>query len=284
MPVPYFPPEITDAVIMAVGNVRKEDRQTLLACCLVCRAWLPASRTHLFGYIAITRNWHRYTLLVDSVLHSDTMSRYLASIHTLHFGAFTEKSDRSGGFNLQFLIEFSGRLPGLRTLTLLFVRLDEDVTYRRWPLLFSRFPTITSLALHYGRFYSPTDLRRMLAALQSLEQLTLLGPAWRSSEAQQQHLCSSLRARWPALHYLHLRLMHISQSTEMLVRWIALSLVGSPLETLEFYHDGEAPDSLQEAAATLFGSVGGYVKDLTIGMHPQVTNVSACPLPPTIAD
>ena len=274
MPVPSLPPEITDTIISAVDNRGQEGRRTLLACCLVCHAWLQASRTNLFEYIVITGNWHRYTLLVDTVLHSDTMSRYLASSRTLVLldNESSWRYSRLPTFVFQFHIEFAGRLTGLHELTLSDLRLDEYVPYSRWPLLFSHFPTITSLDLWDCRFYSPVDLRRMLAALQSLQELTILDPTWRSSETRQQ-LCLTSRAQWPALHYLDLRLTHISQSTVIFARWIAKSLVGSPLKTLKCYYPLHvASDSLQEVAATLFDLVGRSVTYLVVGMYSQSSN------------
>ncbi|RPD55755.1 hypothetical protein L226DRAFT_446423, partial [Lentinus tigrinus ALCF2SS1-7] len=89
---PYMPPEITDAIISGIPLVpyrtfRPSLSHTLAMCALVCRAWLPRSRVELFKYIPIEDD-HTYDLLVKRVLHSETMSRYLASVDSLALGCF----------------------------------------------------------------------------------------------------------------------------------------------------------------------------------------------------
>ena len=284
MPALYLPPEITDSIISAVcdeeGYVEKT-YPTLLACCLVCHTWLPASRTQLFKTISLTSTqWRRYTLFVDRVLHSDTMSHYLASIHKLSI----TRPDTGTDIILQFLIEFAGRLPGLHELILTTLRLDQRISYSKWPLLFSQFPSITILMLSDCQFASFADLRRMLSALQSLEYLYLLdGIRWhiRPGADGQEHSYRPLPACWPALQYLNIWLIGDSQCMDTLLRWIAPSLVRSPLRTLEYHARRVTSDSLQEAAATMLDSVGGSVTDLTIGMHPQFSDLFTCRLSPT---
>ncbi|EMD30984.1 hypothetical protein CERSUDRAFT_60622, partial [Gelatoporia subvermispora B] len=46
MPRPTFPPELTDRVI----DYLHDDNTALGNCGLVCRAWLPSSRMHLFRH------------------------------------------------------------------------------------------------------------------------------------------------------------------------------------------------------------------------------------------
>ncbi|KAF8201139.1 hypothetical protein K438DRAFT_1821452 [Mycena galopus ATCC 62051] len=44
----YFPLEILELVIDALGSVSGESRKIPSACSLVCRRWVPRSRHHLF--------------------------------------------------------------------------------------------------------------------------------------------------------------------------------------------------------------------------------------------
>lgn len=287
MPEPRLPPEITDAIISAVDYKSSKHRDgycTLLACCLVCHAWLPASRIKMFEYIYIRSHsdWRRYTLLVDTVLHSDTMCRFLTSIHTLDLNLWKPPSERGGVFGLQFLVEFAGRLPRLRNLTLVQSHLHENVTCPRWHLLFSQFPAVTSLTLESCRFSSFADVRRMLTALRALEELYIsdfeahVVPG--SAGAEQQHTGLSSRAHWCALHTLHLDFnfectVELDQlrCAKTLVEWITLSLEGSSLKNLRLTQSYGAPDSLQVAASRLLGSAYlSSVTDLTVGMYSRV--------------
>ena len=49
MTVPHLPAELSDHVIDYLHN----DSQTLAACALTCRQWLPAARYHVFGVITL---------------------------------------------------------------------------------------------------------------------------------------------------------------------------------------------------------------------------------------
>ncbi|KAG7447428.1 uncharacterized protein BT62DRAFT_892499 [Guyanagaster necrorhizus] len=47
---PRFPPELCDRFI----DFLHDDRKALKECSLVCRAWIPASRFHLFERSDVT--------------------------------------------------------------------------------------------------------------------------------------------------------------------------------------------------------------------------------------
>ncbi|RPD76083.1 hypothetical protein L226DRAFT_396460 [Lentinus tigrinus ALCF2SS1-7] len=66
-------------------------------CALVCRAWLPRSRAKLFEDIHIN-NSRTYNLLVDRVVHSETMSLYLAPVNSLHLDPQLTSDQRSEAF------------------------------------------------------------------------------------------------------------------------------------------------------------------------------------------
>ncbi|SJL11125.1 uncharacterized protein ARMOST_14528 [Armillaria ostoyae] len=61
---PRFPPELFDRFI----DFLHHDNEALKACSLVCRAWIPASRFHLFEhiYFAVLSNRRRMVELLDS--------------------------------------------------------------------------------------------------------------------------------------------------------------------------------------------------------------------------
>ncbi|RPD61425.1 hypothetical protein L227DRAFT_68629 [Lentinus tigrinus ALCF2SS1-6] len=192
----YIPPEITDAIISAVASedmfVDGARTHTLAMCALVCRAWLPRSRAKLFEVVWIS-NQRSYDLLVERVLRSETMSRYPTSVNGFHI--YNENAEGSLGSAARlFLVEFAGKLPGLRDLFVL----DNDWTLQRpsvkWPLLLSRFHTITTLRLENCRFSCFSDVRRLLTALPLISALDIWYLTW-PTVSQELHLPSTLRSR-----------------------------------------------------------------------------------------
>ncbi|RPD68514.1 hypothetical protein L226DRAFT_576328 [Lentinus tigrinus ALCF2SS1-7] len=262
---PYIPPEITDTIISAVPLVpyrtfRPSLSHTLAMCALVCRAWLPRSRIELFENILI-RDDHTYDLLVERVLHSVTMSPNLASVDSLRLGRFNRSDPRSKAGRL-FFLEFAGKLPGLRTLSVF----NVDFTHQRpsvtWPLLLSQFRTITSLKLFDCQFSSFSDVRRLLTALPLLSTLVIAYLTW-PVVSHEVHLQTTLRPRtfWPELHTL--RIYHLPpESAAMFLRWITGALRGSPVKVLLCDPDLPSTGSLQEAVDAFVGRVGPSVTDL----------------------
>ncbi|RPD69476.1 hypothetical protein L226DRAFT_526628 [Lentinus tigrinus ALCF2SS1-7] len=255
---PHIPPEITDAIISAV-----DDPHTLTRCALVCRDWLPASRANLFKDIRIT-NGRSYALLVERVLHSEHMGQYLTSARSLCITDDREHSLSSGG--RLSLVEFAGKLPGLRELHVTSMDWTQQRPSVKWPLLLAHFGTITSLTLHSCRFASFTDVRRLLTALPRLSALAIWRLRWPTVPQQLMHLHTAPRSRacWPELHALRIDYDDEDppQCTQTLLRWITVALGGSAVRELSF---GIPPTgSLREIAVAFVGRVGRSVTSLTV--------------------
>ncbi|OCH94035.1 hypothetical protein OBBRIDRAFT_723682, partial [Obba rivulosa] len=62
-----LPPELTDRIIDFLYG----DKYTLAACGLVCRAWVPASRFHLFHSVRLRtkRQYLRWLFVLTSSRH-----------------------------------------------------------------------------------------------------------------------------------------------------------------------------------------------------------------------
>ncbi|RPD55739.1 hypothetical protein L226DRAFT_576346 [Lentinus tigrinus ALCF2SS1-7] len=270
---PYMPPEITDTIISAVPldrypGFRPSRTHTLAMCALVCRAWLPRSRVELFKNIPI-REEHTYDLLVERVLHSETMSPYLASVDRLVL--HRDRSDPPSKAGRLFFVEFAGKLAGLRTLDVEHI----DFTHQRpsvtWPLLLSQFRTITSLTLYNCHFSSFSDVRRLFTALPLLSSLSIDELTW-PMVSHEMHLRTTLRPRtfWPELHELHIWNLP-PQCAAMLLRWITGALHGSPVKELRCdILDLPSTGSVQEAVDAFVGRVGPSVTDLDIHMTDNV--------------
>ncbi|RPD75544.1 hypothetical protein L226DRAFT_47778 [Lentinus tigrinus ALCF2SS1-7] len=269
----YIPPEITDTIIAAV-----EHRHTLAMCALVCRDWLPASRTKLFRDIVIDHSLS-YALLVERVLHSETMSAYLSSVCSLTILGYLGSVSSA---TRMFPIEFAGKLQGLRELTLRRMDWTVRVPCAKWPLFLSQFRTITSLSLVGCRFSSFNDLRRMLTVLPLLSSLSIQDPSWSTVSLepfQQANLRS--RAWWPVLHKLYIkcalnRRYDAWRSTETLLKWLTSALRGSAVEELTYWMmfsgGPRIASSLQDTAVAFFTPLGQSVTNLRVTFQVASTN------------
>ncbi|RPD55744.1 hypothetical protein L226DRAFT_341847 [Lentinus tigrinus ALCF2SS1-7] len=277
---PSIPPEITDTIISAVPleryyPIRPPSRtHTLAMCALVCRAWLPRSRVELFEDITIEDD-HIYDLLVERVLHSETMSRYLTSVDSLalgrHGSAQPSKAARL------FFVEFAGKLPRLRTLSVRHIDFTQQRPSVTWPLLLSQFRTITSLTLYECRFSSFSDVRRLLTALPLLSTLSIFRLTCPMA-SHELHLQTTLRPRtyWPDLHTL--RIFDLSpKCAAVFLRWMAGALHGSPVKELHCdVLDLPSTGSLQEAVDAFMGRVGLSVTDLDTLRITNTLPLSGC--------
>jgi hypothetical protein len=75
-----IPPELIDAVL----DFLHDDRVVLYACAVVCKAWLPSCRFHLFSCILLhTWNAQKFSTLLDSPLHTSAITPYVRSLYLL---------------------------------------------------------------------------------------------------------------------------------------------------------------------------------------------------------
>ncbi|KAI0757766.1 hypothetical protein C8Q80DRAFT_1265625 [Daedaleopsis nitida] len=187
MPSPMFiPGELTDDII---GFIRAPETSMLLACALVCRNWLLASRHRLFERIDITCT--QYDLFLSRVVHSEAMQPWLSSVRYLALRdhrllASREvhlRPEENGLRRSQHLLhDFIGRLPNLAELELV----DADWIQRpphpsSHHILRSSsiaLPSLRRLSLCGHRFPSFSSLRRLLASLPRLEDLVLEDVQW----------------------------------------------------------------------------------------------------------
>ncbi len=174
-----FPTELTEEIIAWVlvvcthkWNKITHQNQTLLSCCLVCRAWLPASRHQLFQTLHIDTP-ERYDLLVSAVLHSEKMRIHLLSVRTVAL------SINSGTpFRRPFVLEFAGHLPNVNSMTFFGQSVKAFLSHPTSGVAISRFALVQSLSIFHCEFPSFGAFRRTLTSLPSLNNLRLKWPSW----------------------------------------------------------------------------------------------------------
>ena len=234
-----LPGEISDAIIGCV-----EDKQTLRACALVCREWLPRSRHCLFRNIALPYqpdSGASYVALVKHVLHSETMRHYLHS--TLAISIWGDASAfpwSTRAPSRLFLCDFTGHLPNLQHLTFVHVRWEDYLPLPREPLLLSGFPTVRMLSFHNCFVPSVTFMRRILASMPQLRELFLLNVIFthppRIASVQPIRLPRIL----PNLQTLSLPTCNIG--LDPLLEWLTTgSPIQSTLRDLTFHYERGAP-------------------------------------------
>ncbi|KAJ7668781.1 hypothetical protein DFH06DRAFT_207625 [Mycena polygramma] len=158
-----LPRELCDLVV----DYLHAERAALGVCALVCRAWVPASRFHLFEHIALTEHTAYAAACLNEILASPhaTLAPAVRSLHL--FGALAPvriAHPRTGRVQLKTLLEI---VPRIRQFTHVRTLALSDLPFD----LFSAFPRIRSLSLA-GITAGPA-LLRLARCLPSLTHLTL---------------------------------------------------------------------------------------------------------------
>ncbi|KAI0699478.1 hypothetical protein C8T65DRAFT_300095 [Cerioporus squamosus] len=141
MSLPTLPPELTDYILSFFWN----DKKTLCTCARVCREWLPASRTYLFGNITF-RTPRAYTTFVERVLGSLAMRKCLNA--TSGIAIVSPDGFMNRYLADKFMRDMHGNLPNLRILRISFVDWGHLLTSDTWMLfdvnVAPPFPRLTS--------------------------------------------------------------------------------------------------------------------------------------------
>jgi hypothetical protein len=174
MPQISLPPEITCDVVRCLD--RAEDKETLFACSLTCKAFLSTSRKTIFKVVRLF--WLPSTDSFDS--------RFLDLIR-----ASPELGSSVSKLQLSFSsISETTRVPnagaalavGLTKVTDLMIRFLEwnDVDADTRTALVSSFKTVKRLELRYPKFAFSHEATEFISSFPLLTHLHIEGDAWRS--------------------------------------------------------------------------------------------------------
>ncbi|KZT07144.1 uncharacterized protein LAESUDRAFT_713654 [Laetiporus sulphureus 93-53] len=165
-----LPPEICDHIIDYLWN----DRRALAACNLVCRAWLPATRTHIFNRIRLP-NKVTSARFRQLLAESPYIARHVRALSI-------RRSSRSAGLPL----DYSEILQKLTSLRHLYVRCMAHTSdpYPAFvmettlePSLHSSFAMLETLHLRHLVFVGP-DLPVLLCSCPRLSVLQMVDVRW----------------------------------------------------------------------------------------------------------
>ena len=153
---PPLPHELSDHII----DFLHDDRQTLSACSLTCRAWLATARFHRFSTTTVRGRLQPFLDLLEC---SPDIAPY---VHVLHLNGASLPTYRR--HDTADLLSVLNKLPTFTHLILTAIRFDDDLatTLASNP----SFKSIKGLTISSCYFLSTSDVAR-LAAAPALEHL-----------------------------------------------------------------------------------------------------------------
>ena len=170
-----FPQEIHDEIL----HCRLLEHGDLKACSLVCRAWLPTTRSRLFKTVKIL-SAHDLRSFLAVIRHAATrqssIAHYMQEIVLSNLKLNLDSLPRDAVAPSLIVHQLLSLLPSLRAVTLESIEWSQS-TDPDLPVYFANVP-ITSLQLTRIRLRSPGDLLRLASSLPSLSALSLSFVRW----------------------------------------------------------------------------------------------------------
>ncbi|KAJ7062309.1 hypothetical protein C8F01DRAFT_1368924 [Mycena amicta] len=160
-----FPPELIDYAL----DFLHDDHPSLRTSSLVCRAWVPASRFHLFQHISISSTHLAFLMLLEA---EQSGFCTFPSTH-LTLGNLDPTPEEGYAYHI-----LRRRLPGLTSITF-----HNWTNLGKQPLheLLPHYTRLTEIKLHVVAFHHYEDLFRFLGLCPpSLETLDIMFGAWGS--------------------------------------------------------------------------------------------------------
>ncbi|OCH95094.1 hypothetical protein OBBRIDRAFT_788559 [Obba rivulosa] len=157
-----LPPEVTDRII----DYLWADRASLRSCALTCRAWLPASRYHLFHTLRI---WSREAF--DSLTHKSCIP---ATAELFRFVQHLSIRERSGPAFAHLVPPLLvSNLPKVTSMDIHKFSPEAIAPEPSFYTVLGRFSQVTTLELHEVSFGPIHDTSMFLCSFPSLTHLTL---------------------------------------------------------------------------------------------------------------
>ncbi|KAI0951073.1 hypothetical protein AcW1_008212 [Taiwanofungus camphoratus] len=266
--VSIFPNEIVEYVIDFLDPREREDRETLLACALTCRAWLPRSRYKLFYSVQFSdlEQLGRFGRLISAQPCLGHLVKEL-SIGLDEF-PFSARSKVYGSFPFVLAGKLA-KVERLRIEGLYSPLVTVPPVDARTHLLLSEFSTITRLEINDIRFSNLVDLERLICSLVSLSELLCDVMDWTRSGYSQN--VSKKRVTAPKLRHLYVGATN--QGWESIINFLLektsveqLQRVTFPvIKTKDVKHIGKFLTALGTSLRHLAIGyrVGGYKNDFT---------------------
>ncbi|KAJ6480119.1 hypothetical protein C8R45DRAFT_1076303 [Mycena sanguinolenta] len=160
-----YPSELHDYILDHLHN----DKHTLFACSLVCRAWNASSRYHLFQNACTIRVHHGNFREFCELLACQRLNAYIGRLHLQSHLIHETAPDE--GFQFNQHLSRLGRLPHLRYLHLDYHH--DDVHAEFLAALTQNFPSINEIEFTSMHFTSFTQFVHIMDSLNLLRRISL---------------------------------------------------------------------------------------------------------------
>jgi hypothetical protein len=180
---PRLPPELCDMII----HILADDKKTLRACSLTCKAFLPASRSNLFHHVRlndfrVAKRFFDNICATNSSTNPSTYVRRLIiegsrSEYPFQVKPWTEITFANLALITVHLVEVTA-------LELRYLQLDMLDRGGAWKAIFSSLRKVDYLRMQYVRASTPEDVNRYIAtfpALTTVSSAVTSGPRWTQS-------------------------------------------------------------------------------------------------------
>ncbi|KAJ3476639.1 hypothetical protein NLI96_g11023 [Meripilus lineatus] len=168
--IPRLPTEICEEIISYVDN-----RETLWACSLVCRSWLPRSRLQLYRSARVGRE--RIHKFLDIIVMHPHLGVNVKQLDLGHYDDDADNVDDDSTDIYQFFSDIIPLLPKITSLRYNYV----PIPYLHLPLFSSGLLSLTSLSLVGIKADSFGDFVRFVSFHKHLKELTMNGCSWERS-------------------------------------------------------------------------------------------------------
>ncbi|KAL6303112.1 hypothetical protein BKA93DRAFT_826815 [Sparassis latifolia] len=178
--IPRLPPELTDRIISFVGgspDLLNAEKEMLCNCALVCRAWLPASRYHLYHSTLALRSSKCFEALVQT-----SRASYVAA--ALRAVLILDLKDSKPAWVHRFPFVLGQLFSAAQELYISDIEWDAVVMHRNTlPLGFRQFGCVTRLTLWGCKFQNFRQFQRLICALPHLRCLEEQRSSVKTSQA-----------------------------------------------------------------------------------------------------
>lgn len=261
--LPPFPPEVTDRII----DFLWADRTSLCNCALTCRAWVPASRYHLFHTLRI---WSREAF--DTLTHKSCIPATAEMFRFVQHLSIRERSGPAFAHLVPPLLV--SKLPNVTSMDIHDFSISTTSPDPSFFAVLGRFRKVTALQLRNVNLGLVWDMSMLLCSFPSLSQLWLYGCA-----VQRGHFWGAQQAI--PVQTLSLTSLTIDGMTSFAVGLLLEWLISTPtVRTLHtfVYRGGQNQTSVRtETLAPFIHGIGASLHVVTVPLLPIADGESSLP-------
>lgn len=163
-----LPVELCYILIDFVAIAQRERETTLAACALVCRAWLPCARAHLFHSVTL-RNFHEYDQFSESLRSNPELSSLVRILHFNIHGSAVDTNYQDRTLPVSLLAE----LPSLESVSYYSWLTAQTLRLRLEIASLPRVPSVTNFTINICVFRKFSDMVLLLGTFPNLRKLRL---------------------------------------------------------------------------------------------------------------